>query len=597
MSISFTGLASGLPINDIITQLMAIEQQPLDLLNEQKSKLQASKAYVDNIETRINSLKSSVQKFTDGNLISTMDLFKQKSATSSDEGVLTATAGANAVPQTLDINVISVATATKAESNGSAASGDVANVITGATTIEKLANGTGEDGTFTINYTDNSAGTSYTYTVTINAGDDINTIMSNIGTATGNKVTAALGAGADAGKIILTREDTLDTVNLGANGDTSNFLTATQLDIGKFSGTVDFMSANPVSAILTSATLTDNSVNFQTTVTAGTFTIGQASFTIDATTTLNGLINQINGNSDAKVTASYNLRTNKIDLISLDPGKKAITLGAAGDTSNFLTAINLVNGTDTISCQTLGTNAQISINGSSDIIECSSNTITSTSHGLTDLTLSLSDTGNVTVKVQQDIDKLSTSVEDFINNFNTAISYIDEQTNSKTGTLPGETTLIRLRNNLRQAVTDLIDNSSLISFASIGITTGSVGLEGDAKSTLSFDKDKFLEALQEHPEDVRSLFIGNTSLSITGVMQTLSSQLDTMTDATNGYFYAKDQSIDSQIDTLEDNITRMEAQLEAKEELLKKQFSAMETAISKMNSQASNLTSATSSSS
>lgn len=580
MSITFSGMASGMPVDDIITQLMAIERAPINLMEQKKADLKTSKTYLDNVESRVKKLDSAIQTLTDGNITSNMDLFQKKTAASADTTILTATAKSKAVNQNFTVNVLNVATSTKLSSLGAAASGNVGALATGATTIEQLSNGAGKSGTFTVFYNDTP------YEITVNSGDDINTILGNIGAATGGNITGSVAGG------IVTLQSAGGVITVGANGDTSNFLSATQLDVGTFVGN-DLQSANPITAISTGGALVGNAANLQTAVTAGTFTIGTQQFTVDATTTIDSLLSKINNSPNANVSASYNLRTNKFEFISKDPGKKAITLGAAGDTSNFLSAINVINGADTLAYQQLGNNAKIQINGGS-VIESTSNTITDSVTGLKDVTLTLlkdSAGKEINVNVKNDTDGLVSAIENFVSQFNSVISYIDQETKSETGHLPSDSTLVRLRNNLRMKVTDMVANSNLVSLASVGITTGNVGSEGDPSAALKFDKTKFLEKLGESPEDVRALFIGDTDNSVTGIMQTLETYTNYAIDPVEGLFFTKDDAIDRQIKTLDSSITRAEERLTKQEELLRAQFAAMESAISTMQSQSSYISS------
>ncbi|MGD9581979.1 MAG: flagellar filament capping protein FliD, partial [Vampirovibrionia bacterium] len=562
-----------------ITQLLAIERAPIDLQEEQVTELQASKTYLDSVESRTKALDTAIQSFTDGNIAVSMDLFKQKSATSSDEDILTVTAGAKAVAQSFQVNVLKIATSTKVQSQGSLSpTGDVGSLVDASNTIESLSNGAGTAGTFTVFYNDTPT------EITVNAGDTVGDILSNITAATGGNITGSIAGG----QVLL--QSAGGTITVGASGDTSNFLSATQLDIGTTVGN-DLQSANSLSGISTAGTLVGNAANLQTGVTAGTFTIGTAEFTIDATTTLDSLLNDINNDSDANVSASYNLRTNKIEFVSKDPGKIAITLGASGDTSNFLDAVNLVNGADTLAYQTLGENAQIQINGG-PTIESTSNTIKDSVTGLKDVTLELLDDSagqQINVNVKQDTDQLVSKIETFIKTFNTLLSYIDTETDSETGHLAGDTALVRFRNNLRTKVTDIVYGNPLYSLASVGITTGDVGASGDPTSTLVFDEDKFLEALADNPDNVRALFLGDTTEGYTGIFEQLENYTDAAIDTVDGLFKTRDDAIDARIENLQDSIDRALERLDAKEELLNQQFAAMETAISTLNSQSSYL--------
>src|SRR5665213_10238 len=91
-------------------------------------------------------------------------------------------------------------------------------------------------------------------------------------------------------------------------------------------------------------------------VTAGTFTVNGQQVTIAATDSLDQVFSAISTATGGAVTASYDHTTDKISL----SGSSEIVLGAANDTSNFLTALHLTNnGMSTItSSGTLGATNQ-----------------------------------------------------------------------------------------------------------------------------------------------------------------------------------------------------------------------------------------------
>lgn len=91
--------------------------------------------------------------------------------------------------------------------------------------------------------------------------------------------------------------------------------------------------------------LTLASLPISTAITAGNFSINGHQVTIATTDSLQDVFDKINA-ADPSVTASYNRSTDKLTLTSASP----IILGAANDTSNFLSAMRLANnGTGSIS--------------------------------------------------------------------------------------------------------------------------------------------------------------------------------------------------------------------------------------------------------
>ena len=100
-----TGIMSGLNTEEIISKLMAIERRPVDLLNRQKTTLEAQKTAWQEINTKLDDLHS---KLVDLKLMST---YTGKVAASSNESVVTATASSTATPAVYSVTVSQLAQA------------------------------------------------------------------------------------------------------------------------------------------------------------------------------------------------------------------------------------------------------------------------------------------------------------------------------------------------------------------------------------------------------------------------------------------------------------------------------------------------------
>ncbi|MFA5864613.1 MAG: flagellar filament capping protein FliD [Phycisphaerae bacterium] len=109
---SGTGLISGLNITDIVTKLMAIEQQPITLLQRQVSKLSTEKTAYQTISAQLLALKLAVTPFKSG------VTFRPNTAKSSDENILTAQASSAAVPGQYTFNVRQLAQSHQMVSQG-----------------------------------------------------------------------------------------------------------------------------------------------------------------------------------------------------------------------------------------------------------------------------------------------------------------------------------------------------------------------------------------------------------------------------------------------------------------------------------------------
>ena len=93
MTISFSGLASGLDTSSWVESLVALKQAKIDTLEEEKETVLLSKETLDNIKSFFNSFRSMIEKVTDAQFgVASMDLFAQNLATSSNLDILTASA-------------------------------------------------------------------------------------------------------------------------------------------------------------------------------------------------------------------------------------------------------------------------------------------------------------------------------------------------------------------------------------------------------------------------------------------------------------------------------------------------------------------------
>ncbi|MBP3490455.1 hypothetical protein J6K35_01170, partial [bacterium] len=118
MTISFSGLASGLDTSSWVESLVALKQAKIDTLEEEKETVLLSKETLDNIKSFFNSFRSVIEKVTDAQFgIASMDLFAQNLTTSANLDVLTATATTEAEEATYNVLVDQLATNSAANSN------------------------------------------------------------------------------------------------------------------------------------------------------------------------------------------------------------------------------------------------------------------------------------------------------------------------------------------------------------------------------------------------------------------------------------------------------------------------------------------------
>jgi len=105
--------------------------------------------------------------------------------------------------------------------------------------------------------------------------------------------------------------------------------------------------ANPLATTSDVSGITLATMPTATAVTAGNFTVDGQTVAVTTSESLQDVFNAIATATSGNVTASYDPSTDKVTLTSADSSE--IVLGAANDTSNFLSAMELSNnGTDTV---------------------------------------------------------------------------------------------------------------------------------------------------------------------------------------------------------------------------------------------------------
>jgi flagellar hook-associated protein 2 len=97
------GIVSGLNTNDLIRQLMQIERQPIQLMKSRQNVNKLKKDLLTEINTSLLALKTANDKLLDVNS------FKKRTATTSNDAVVTATAGDGAAEATYNITITKLA--------------------------------------------------------------------------------------------------------------------------------------------------------------------------------------------------------------------------------------------------------------------------------------------------------------------------------------------------------------------------------------------------------------------------------------------------------------------------------------------------------
>lgn len=423
---------------------------------------------------------------------------------------------------------------------------------------------------------------------------------------TGNTtaVTAVAGPGATAGTMTI---------------EVTKLATSASLTSGTGAGTVDTsLSLSALKAAGTINYTADGSGNLS-------ISINNASISLNENTdTLATMVSKINSSSGADVNAFLDASTGKMSLTAKTSGTGG-SVAIAGDIlSNFdLTTV------------VAGENADVTING----IATTRSSNTFTENGV-EITLNALSGGSVSkLSVVTNTDKTVETIKAFIADYNSLLDTVngklneeryrkytpltDDQkkemsddeitlweTKAKSGLLHNDSTLSQAVNNIRlSSITDVTIDGNKVNLTSLGISTGDYTSRG---KLIIKDEAKLRAAIEANPDQVTKFFTQQSTETDptlkksptnpdNGLFNRLSNNLMTAlegmnqkagtsrvsTDA-NAAFNAT-SLIGTQLSDLTDRISAMNDRLTMAEDNYYKQFTAMETAINKYNSQSTSL--------
>lgn len=312
---------------------------------------------------------------------------------------------------------------------------------------------------------------------------------------------------------------------------------------------------------------------------------------IKATDSLKDIANAINNAkdpSDSTGTKGAGLKAtivnNQLVVTSEEMGDRTLTI--SGDLKDKL------GFADDVVKRTKGQSAKFTLDGIE--MERNSNTPTDVVDGVT-FTLKKADpTKTITLGLTNDTDKELSAVKDFVNQYNSVMSFLSEKmdvgdpskSDNKTGDLAGDSTLISLQSKLQSTV---LGGKSVD-----GVSASTLGLSVDRNGTLSLDETKFKAQLAKNPNAVKDFFFVDTSSKYstektgTGYTADFKAVLDRYTSTksgSEGVISLRKSSYQSEIKDYNKQIERITEQIATKRARYVTMFTNLDTAIGNLQSQ------------
>lgn len=489
MGISING-PSGIDTAWIIESLVNLEYEKVLRVEDQKDAYQVKIDAYSKLMTFINDIGNHA-----GNL-QKPENFNLFTATSTNEDIVTLSAGSGSFEGTYDVQVFQTAQREKLISAD--------NLVTGqSATMLDLGIGSGK---FSINGVE----------IIIEDTDTIQDVRSKINSATdddGKKsgVTATvLKIAEDNFRLILTATDTGSSGEEYLDLEGGTFLQDLGIinDAGGDKGITiqKLQSVDDINSAF-SALAPGELIEYSGIDNKGNEVSN--SFLVTATSTIDDLLAQIEDTFHGMVTAEINAGDGTLILTDVVGGKSSLAISSltmGGTDYSFNTADIGYAGQNVLS---VGKDAFFSVDGI--YMQSDKNSASDFISGVT-LDFHKTSVGEVvTVDLTRDFDAITDKVEELVNTFNALVRYVkdstvygNEEEGETKGALAGDMTARMILDQVRAAFKmsfDITGTSDISSLSMIGLKTDITSSE------LKLDREVFKEALTESFEDVQNLFI------------------------------------------------------------------------------------------
>ncbi|PLV59857.1 flagellar filament capping protein FliD [Thermotoga sp. KOL6] len=502
------GAVSGLDTQSIINAILEAESQPLQSLTEKYEKYELMQKAYEELKTKLGEFRDLVYSFK---LQSTI---VQKTATSSNENLLSATPSPTAVTGIYHIRIVQAATYTTLLGSNEIVPPPDSTKTFGELDYMHIP----QEGTVRI-YNNETGSYNDVQILSTDTIDDIVNKLNNALSSLGIVGNASYDA--STGKLSVTSDKNFSIVDISGN-----FTKVFHLDesVVNYDGsTYSLTSTASVSSLSTSKTLTQIASYTSKTIINGIVKINNVEISVDQNDTLSSLIEKIN-NSSAGVIASYDYHMNKLIITADTSGPQAITLEDTDGTGVFS-----LLGIETHSLY-VGQKAhlQISTDGT-NWVDVYSDTNDVVYNGVTFHVSGMS-SETVTVDVKVDTDAIVEKIREFVDKWNEIMDYLNEKLTEEPvtdkseeemseeekmkGVLKGDDFLEGVFRRLRSFITYKV-SGDINYLWELGISTGEIGTgyENMMKGRLEVDEEKLREIIEKDPEKVWEFFGGDNGFA------------------------------------------------------------------------------------
>ncbi|WP_405104784.1 flagellar filament capping protein FliD [Paenibacillus sp. FSL K6-1217] len=614
---------SGMDIDSMVKSMMAAKRVPLDKLNQDKQLLQWTRESYREMNSKLYDFRTNKLTTKYG---SNSALNAQKAVLSGNTTAVKAEALATATGLDMKVDVTKLATRTTYETAG------LGQGIPATTSLAAL------DGVDlgSMSGLDMEAYLKKGFDISINGetfkdkdGKSLFNGMTSISTLVAT-INSSAKANAIASYDEITGKLTIASKTSGKDGvvamgtpASSNtllglFSTKKVAETNKVTGATNDTTLTQLTNMLNGSALTDAEVKDIK------FSINGKEFTFKGSDKISEIVTKINADTDAKVTAEFtNDGTLKLTGIVDNPGNPKGAVNLSGNSYGFMKLFNGMKSnpadSNSITPTIIGENGKVNINNV-DIDNVTSNTLTINGVQLT--LLELTKPGEpVIIKTQTDPSKAVESIKSFVEDYNSLIlslnSKIDEakyrdfkpltdaqkaelkEDDIKTWTEKAKSGLLKNDDIIKSVLSEMrsIISDKLGPLSTLGITTGNYMSNGK----LVINEEKLNTAISANPQLALDLLQGPASAPKEGILDKMADKITVAIEkiseraGTNRYSmdltstFKEESVMGKKMKLYNSRLSAMTTMLNNTETRYYKQFTAMETAMNKLQSQSNSL--------
>ena len=547
-SLTSLGVGSGFELQKMLDQFREIDEEGINLKQTEVDKTEEQIAEYDVVKGKVLAIKSHALSLSLGSS------FIERSATSSKEEVVNATAVQGAATGRNTLDVTQLAQKSSFQTGGFDSENDIAygqlieDILTGFSDTDTAVAIT-DDQPLEITY-DTGEGLA-TFSVDLTAGMTLDDVVDAVNNATDNQ--------AEGGGNHVTAETFLDS-----------------------NGTYGIKMTYPAPEKIFSYKLGADGATIDVAVAAGT--------------TLSQLADLINDDSDNPGVTARVIDTGA----STDRYRLVLQADETGEDNriSILSQLGTTTLTEVNGAGGASLNAQLTVNGI-DYQRQSNSGITDILQGVT---LDLNDTGAATVDVAGDTDAIKTEIQGLVDTFNDLIKEIkvnsgENPETKEMGVLTSAYPIKNLTNEISALFATIVKTGGPVtSIFDLGIEIdlrAEVGVDeegNDVFNGVTINEEKLDQALATNFDAVVKLFTGDTENNVTGLGDTLN---DTLRDITSdsGPVGSIKSAAQVKMETLQKTIEAETERLDKRYDLMAKEFVRLDQYIGKINSQNDYLTS------